>query len=159
MVFSKESFTFKCSSDNFKNEISHPRVTDKAYLAALPIVEVSAKKITVNPGLGKANFEHRFVSAKADALSVIGDQITFSDADGIAVERRNARKQLQQNRIFAQDYMMDWVDQEFYFYDSKKCHRDTEEYILPAVQRDMILGTNYNSIQTGAAIWTKFKNI
>ena len=152
---SKESFTFKCSSDNFKNEISHPRVTDKAYLAALPIVEVSAKTITVNPGLGKANFEHRFVSAKADALSVIGDQITFSDADGIAVERRNARKQLQQNRIFAQDYMMDWVDQEFYFYDSKKCHRDTEEYILPAVQRDMILGTNYNSIQTGAAYRTK----
>ena len=147
--------TFTCASDNFKTQISHPRKVDKAYLAALPIVEVSAKTITVNPGLGKANFEHRFVEAKDDAVSVIGEAITFSDNTGIDVNKRNARKQLQQNRTFVQDYMMDWVDDEFYFYDSGKCHRDTEEYILPAVQRDVMLGTNYNAIQTGAAYRTK----
>jgi len=151
----KESFTFTCSSDNFKTEISHPRASEKAYLAALPIIETSANTITVNPGLTAANYEHRFVSAKADAVSVIGEQITFSDNVAISADKRNARKQLQANREFIQDHMMDWVDQEFYFYDSKKCHRDTEEYILPAVQRDMILGTNYNSIQTGAAYRTK----
>ena len=151
----KESFTFTCSSDNFKTEISHPRASEKAYLAALPIIETSANTITVNPGLTAANYEHRFVSAKADAVSVIGEQITFSDNVAISADKRNARKQLQANREFIQDHMMDWVDQEFYFYDSKKCHRDTEEYILPAVQRDMILGTNYNSIQTGAAYRSK----
>jgi hypothetical protein len=147
--------TFTCASDNFKTQISHPRKVDKAYLAALPIVAVSAKTITVNPGLGKANFEHRFVEAKDHAVSVIGDAITFSDNSSIDVNKRNARAGLQLNREFVQDYMMDWVDNEFYFYDSKKCHRDTEEYILPAVQRDVMLGTNYNSIQTGAAYRTK----
>ena len=151
----KESFTFKCSSDNYKTEISHPRVSEKAYLAALPIIEVSAKTITVNPGLTAANYEHVFVSALDNAVSVIGEQITFSDNANIAVTKRNARKQLQVNREFIQDYMMCWVDDEFYFYDSKKCHRDTEQYILPAVQRDLMLGTNYNSIQTGAAYRTK----
>ena len=151
----KESFTFTCSSDNFRSEISHPRTTEKAYLAALPIIETSAKTITVNPGLTAANFEHRFVSAKTNAVSVIGEQITFSDNIAIGADKLNARKQLQLNKEFVQDYMMDWVDNEFYFYDSKKCHRDTEQYILPAVQRDLMLGTNYNSIQTGAAYRSK----
>ena len=151
----ENGFTFTCSSDNFKTQISHPRKSEKAYLAALPIIEVSAKTITVNPGLTHANFEHRFVEAKDDAVSVIGEAIRFSDNSSIDANKRNARKQLQQNREFVQDYMMDWVDNEFYFYDSKKCHRDTEEYILPAVQRDLMLGTNYNSIQTGAAYRTK----
>ena len=151
----EESFTFTCSSDNFKTQISHPRKSEKAYLAALPITDVSAKTITVNPGLTAANYEHRFISAKDDAVSVIGEEITFSDNLNIPANNRNARKQLQQNKEFVQDYMMDWVDDEFYFYDSKKCHRDTEEYILPAVQRDLILGTNYNAIQTGAAYRTK----
>ena len=151
----EESFTFTCSSDNFKTKISHPRKSEKAYLAALPIIEVSAKTITVNPGLTHANFEHRFVSAKEGAVTVIGEEITFSDNSAIPADKRNARKMLQGNREFVQDYMMDWVDNEFYFYDSKKCHRDTEEYILPAVQRDVMLGTNYNSIQTGAAYRTK----
>ena len=151
----EESFTFKCSSDNFKAEISHPRKTEKAYLAALPIIEVSAETITVNPGLTAANYEHRFVKAESDSVSVIGEEITFSDSTSISADKRNARKQLQLNKEFVQDYMMDWVDNEFYFYDSKKCHRDTEEYILPAVQRDLVLGTNYNSIQTGAAYRTK----
>ena len=151
----EESFTFTCSSDNFRTQISHPRKSEKAYLAALPIIEVSAKTITVNPGLTHANFEHRFVSAKEGAVTLIGEEITFSDNAAIPVDKRNARKALQANREFVQDYMMDWVDNEFYFYDSKKCHRDTEQYILPAVQRDLMLGTNYNSIQTGAAYRTK----
>ena len=151
----EESFTFKCSSDNFKSEISHPRKSEKAYLAALPVIDVSAKTITVNPGLTAANYEHVFVKAENSAVSVIGEEITFSDNASISANKRNARKQLQINKEFVQDYMMDWVDNEFYFYDSKKCHRDTEEYILPAVQRDLVLGTNYNSIQTGAAYRTK----
>ena len=151
----EESFTFTCSSDNFKTKISHPRKAEKAYLAALPIVAVSAKTITVNPGLTAANFEHRFVEAKENSVSVIGQAITFSDNVGIAANKRNARAQLQTNKEYVQDYMMQWADNEWYFYDSKKCHRDTEEYILPAVQRDLILGTNYNAIQTGAAYRTK----
>ena len=151
----EESFTFTCSSDNFKTKLSHPRKSEKAYLAALPIVAKSAKTITVNPGLTAANFEHRFVEAKDNAVSVIGNAITFSDNSGISADKRNARKHLQANKEFVQDYMMEWADNEWYFYDSKKCHRDTEEYILPAVQRDMILGTNYNAIQTGAAYRTK----
>ena len=151
----EKSFTFTCSSDNFKTKLSHPRKSEKAYLAALPIVAKSAKTITVNPGLTAANFEHRFVEAKENAVSVIGEAITFSDNVGISADKRNARKHLQANKEYVQDYMMQWADDEFYFYDSKKCHRDTEEYILPAVQRDMILGTNYNAIQTGAAYRTK----
>ena len=151
----EESFTFTCSSDNFKTKISHPRKSEKAYLAALPIVAVSAKTITVNPGLTAANFEHRFVEASDNAVSVIGSLLTYSDNTGISVDKRNARKILQANKEYIQDYMMEWADGEWYFYDSKKCHRDTEEYILPAVQRDLILGTNYNAIQTGAAYRTK----
>ena len=151
----EESFTFTCSSDNFKTKISHPRKSEKAYLAALPIVAASAKTITVNPGLTAANFEHRFVEASDNAVSVIGQLLTYSDNVGISVDKRNARKQLQANKEYIQDYMMQWAEDEWYFYDSKKCHRDTEEYILPAVQRDLILGTNYNAIQTGAAYRTK----
>ena len=151
----EESFTFTCSSDNFKTKISHPRKSEKAYLAALPIVAASAKTITVNPGLTAANFEHRFVEASDNAVSVIGQLLTYSDNAGISVDKRNARKQLQANKEYIQDYMMQWAEDEWYFYDSKKCHRDTEEYILPAVQRDLILGTNYNAIQTGAAYRTK----
>ena len=151
----EESFTFTCSSDNFKTPIKHPRRSEKAYLAALPIIAVSAKTITVNPGMTAAAFEHRFVEAADNSISVIIEELTFSDNAAIDVNKRNARKQLQQNREFIQDYMMDWAENEWFFYDSIKCKRDTEEYILPAVQRDVILGTNYNSIQTGAAYRTK----
>ena len=151
----KESFIFTCSGDNYATEKAHPRITEKAYLAALPIIAVSAKTITVNPGMSNDKSEHRFVRAADDCVIVVGDALTFSDNSAIGVDKRNARKQLQTNREFIQDYMMDWVDNEFYVYDAKKCHRDTEEYILPAVQRDIMLGTNYNSIQTGAAYRTK----
>ena len=151
----EESFTFTCSSDNFKTPIKHPRRSEKAYLAALPIIAVSAKTITVNPGMTAAAFEHRFVEAADNSISVILEELTFSDNAAIDVNKRNARKQLQQNREFIQDYMMDWAENEWFFYDSIKCKRDTEEYILPAVQRDVILGTNYNAIQTGAAYRSK----
>ena len=150
-----ESFTFTCTSDNNATEIVHPRKHEKAHKSALPVTAVTAGTITVNVGASAANFVHTFVSVLDNAVSVLGSEIVFSDDANIPVAKRNARKQLQSNKQFIQDHMENWADQEFYFYDSDKCQRDTSEYILPAVARDVMLGTNYNAIITGAAYRTK----
>ena len=146
-----ESLVFTCASDNNTIEYAHPRKTDPAYKAVLPVIAVGSDSITVNVGSTGYSSEHTFVRAEDGAISVIADSITFSDNAAIDVNKRNARKQLQNNKEFVQDYMMTWADNEWFFYDSAKCQRDTLEYILPAVKRDMTTGTNFNSIQAGIA--------
>jgi len=156
VTIADEAFTFTCDSDGNKLEISHPRKSDTFnYRRAIPIDEVSAKTITINAGTTGANFAHTFVSAKPSSVSVLGEALTFSDDAGIPADKRNARKQLQANKEFIQDYMEGWAENQWYFYDSKKCERDTKEYIMPAVQRDLLLGTNFNAYQTGIAYRSK----
>ena len=51
-----------------------------------------------------------------------------------------AREVVQVNRDLIINEFVDWIDNndEFYAYDSVKCERDVQEYILPAVKYDMI---------------------
>ena len=82
------------------------------------------------------------------------DPIVFSDNVAIPADKRNARTQLQNNRTYIQDHIMGYINDTYFIYDADKCQRDTAEYILPAVQRDLALGTNFNSIQTGIAYYS-----
>jgi uncharacterized protein YjbI with pentapeptide repeats len=152
ILLSPGSFVFSCDTDGNVLEYAHPRLTDVSNMAALPITAVTATTITVSAGNGTGYAGvHTLVSVADDAVSVLGSAITFSDSALIAASKRNARKQLQTNRAFIQDYMMDWAENEWFFYDSKKCQRDTKEYIVPAILRDTVTGTNFNSIQSGIA--------
>ena len=146
-----EAFTFTCDTDNNKLEFKHPRKSDPAFKSAMPITAKTATTITLNVGSTGYKGVHTFVEALDNSVIVLGSAITFSDNANIPADKRNARKQLQANRAFIQDYMMGWADNEWFFYDSAKCQRDMKEYIIPAVTRDMQLGTNFNSIQSGIA--------
>ena len=149
------SFKFTCEADGNTVVKIHPTKADPAYRALLPITAVTANTITVNVGDGGGyKGAHTFVSAEKSSVSVLGTSITFSDDASISEDKRNARKLLQANREYIQDYMMTWAENEWYFYDSDKCQRDTSEYILPAVKRDMITGSTYNAIQAGFAYRT-----
>ena len=151
ITLAPESLTFSCDTDGNVLEYSHPRTTDPAYNAALPILSVTSTEFTVNVGATGYKGVHTFVKADRESVSVVGNEITFSDNVGIPADNKNARKQLQANKTFIQDYMMDWADNNFFMYDSEKCQRDTQEYIIPAIQRDMITGTTFNAIQSGIA--------
>ena len=146
-----ESLQFTCDTDNNTLIFSHPRLGDPATSSALPILSVTSTTFTVNVGATPYKGVHTFVKAEFDSVSVVGTEITFSDSTSISADRRNARKQLQTNKDYIQSYMMDWADSNYFLYDSEKCQRDTQEYILPAVKRDMVSGSNFNAIQSGIA--------
>ena len=151
ILLAPESFTFSCDTDGNVLQYAHPRASDPAFKSALPITAVTADTITVNVGSTGYSGVHTLVKVADNAVAVLGSAIEFSDDSNIPADKRNARKQLQANREFIQDYMMNWADAEWFFYDSKKCQRDMKEYIVPAVLRDMQSGTNFNSIQAGIA--------
>ena len=131
-------------------EISHPRPSDPLFKHPTPVLERTAKTITFNSGdAGGYTGIHSFVRAVNFAISHIETGIRFSDNAAISVDRRNARKQLQANKKYIQDYMFGWIDYNYFNYDADKCERDVTKYILPAVQRDILLGTNFNAVQTG----------
>ena len=146
-----EAFTFTCDTDGNKVELVHPRKSDPAFRSALPIRSKTATTITVNVGATGYKGTHTLKSVLDGAVIELGSEITYSDNTNIPANKRNARKQLQANKKYIQDYMMGWADDEWFFYDSKKCQRDMKSYIVPAVLRDGLLGTNYNSIQSGIA--------
>ena len=151
ILLSAEAFTFTCDTDGNQLELKHPRKSDPAFKSALPITSKTASTITVNVGSTGYSGTHTLKDVADNAVIVLGSEITFSDDANIPADKRNARKQLQTNKTFIQDYMMTWADNEWFFYDSKKCQRDMESYIVPAVLRDMQTGTNFNSIQSGIA--------
>jgi uncharacterized protein YjbI with pentapeptide repeats len=151
VLLSPESFTFVCDTDGNQLQFKHPRKTDPAFKSLLPIISTTATTITLNVGSTGYNGAHTLVDVANDSVIVIGSKIEFSDNAAIDVNRRNARKQLQANREFIQNYMMNWADNEWFFYNSAKCQRDMKNYIVPAVLRDMQSGTNFNSIQSGIA--------
>ena len=151
VTFADNSFTFTCDTDGNKVELSHPRPTDPSYRTAVPIIATTLDTITVNTGTTGYKGVHTFVEATRNAVSVVGEEITFSNDASIPLDQRNARIQLQNNKTFIQDYMMDWADSNFYMYDSIKCQRDTNEYIIPAIQRDMLTGSNFMTVAAGKA--------
>jgi len=151
VLLGSEAFKFTCSTDNNLTEIVHPRKSDPAFKSALPITSTTSTTITVNVGTTGYTGVHTLVSVADDAVSVLGSAIEFSDDAAIPADKRNARKQLQSNREFIQDYMMNWADAEWFFYNSAKCQRDMKDYIVPSVLRDTLTGTNFNSIQSGIA--------
>ena len=151
ILLEPEGFTFTCATDGNVVQLKHPRKSDPAFKSALPITSTTATTITVNVGSTGYNGVHTLVSVKDSAVAVLGSAITFSDDTAISADKRNARAKLQHNRTWIQNYMMNWADEEWFFYDSEKCQRDTKEYIVPAAMRDMQLGTNFNAIQAGIA--------
>lgn len=151
VLLSQEAFTFVCNTDGNQLQLKHPRKTDPAYRSLLPIVATTPTTITLNVGSTGYSGVHTLIDVADDAVTVIGSKIEFSDDVAIDENRRNARKQLQSNREFIQNYMMTWANNEWFFYNSAKCQRDMKNYIVPAVLRDMQSGTNFNSIQSGIA--------
>ena len=146
-----ESITFTCDTNNNLTEIVHPRKSDPTFNRAIPILAATSTTITLNVGTTGYTGVHTFVDALDNSIVELGSTITFSDDDNIPSAKKNARKLLQANKEFIQDYMMAWADEEWFFYDSDKCQRDMKQHIVPAVLRDSLSGTNFNSIQSGIA--------
>ena len=151
VLLAEGGLTFSCGTDGNVITISHPRVTDPAYNSPLEILAATSTSITVNVGKSFYTGAHTFVSALDNSVIELGSAITFSDDVAIPADQRNARKQLQANRTFIQDLVMGYIDDNYFRYDSDKCTRDMLQYILPAVERDIITGTNFNALQTGIA--------
>ena len=149
ILIAESGITFSCGTDGNVTQISHPRPTDPAFNSPIEILETTGTTITINVGKSFYTGVHTFVSADSNSIIELGSEITFSDNAAIPADQRNARKQLQSNREFVQDLVMGYIDNNYFRYDSNKCTRDILEYILPAVQRDIITGTNFNAIQTG----------
>jgi len=140
-----------CDRDNNVSRTGYPRATDPAANSPIEVIGANETKITVNVGKSFDTSAHTFIEAEDDSVITLGSPIAFSDDAGISADRRNARKQLQLNRNFLQDNVMGYIDDNYFLYDSAKCERDMLQYILPAIQRDIITGTNFNSKQTGIA--------
>ncbi len=144
-----EGFKFTCEADGDTVVKVHPTASDPTYKNALPITAKSGISITVNVGDSGYLGDHTFVDALDNSVIVLGSQLEFSDDASLSADKRNARKQLQANKQYIQDYMEGWAENKWFFYDSNKCQRDTKDHIVPGVLRDMQLGTNYNSVYTG----------
>ena len=151
VLVSEGGITFSCGTDGNVINISHPRPTDPVFKSPIEILDVTATTITTNVGRSFYTGIHTFVSALPNSVIEMGSEITWSDDTNIPVDNRNARKQIQANREFIQDQTLGYIDDNYFRYDSEKCSRDVLEYILPAVERDLITGSNFNSIQTGVA--------
>tara|TARA_R110000868_G_scaffold83300_8_gene235186 strand:+ start:660 stop:11768 length:11109 start_codon:yes stop_codon:yes gene_type:complete len=151
VTFADEAFTFSCDTDGNVIQLSHPRASDPSYRTAVPITFATTDTITVNTGKTPYTGVHTFVSATRNAVSVVGQAITFSNDANIVSEKIYARQQLQINKSYIQDSMMTWAESNFFMYDSEKCQRDVNEYILPAVSRDLLTGSNFMAIQSGIA--------
>jgi hypothetical protein len=142
---------FTCSRDNHTTRHAYPRASDPAAGAPIEVLGANETTITINVGASAIVDEHRFVEALSQSVSILGADIRWSDNASIAADNKNARKQLQANKTFLADYVEGYIDETYFRYDSKKCRRDTQKYILPAVERDILTGSNYNAIQTGIA--------
>ena len=157
ILLAPNSITFSCEGDGSVTQLSHPRAIagdgkpDPAYKTPLEIEEITSTTITINVGPSAYVAPHTFVSATPNAISVLGSEIVFSDNAAIEADKRNARKQLQANKEFIQDLVIGYIDNNYFRYDSAACRRDVSDYILPAVQRDIVTGTNFNAIQSGIA--------
>ena len=150
VLLKQNGLVFTCSSDNNTTRHSYPRPTDPAAGSPIEVIGATPSKIVVNVGPGSGG-THTFVEALPNAVSALGSDIRWSDSTSISADKRNARKQLQKNREFLQELVLGYIDENYFRYNSDKCKRDIEEYIVPAVERDILTGTNYNAIQTGIA--------
>ena len=142
---------FTCDRDNNVARSGYPRATDPAAGTPIEVIGANATKITVNVGKAAIVDNHTFIEALPNAISILGSAIAWSDSVTIAADKRNARKQLQDNKEFLQDLVLGYIDNTYFRYDSNKCRRDITSYIVPAVERDILTGSNYNAIQTGIA--------
>ena len=142
---------FTCDRDNHSSRHAYPRATDPAAGTPVEVLGANETTITINVGASAIVDEHKFVEALSNSVSVLGNDVRWSNDSSIAADNRNARKQLQANKTFLQDYVEGYIDNTYFRYDSNKCRRDTKQYILPAVERDILTGSNYNAIQTGIA--------
>ena len=142
---------FTCDRDNNRTRHAYPRSSDPASRTPLEVIGANAASITINVGKSDLIDKHTFVEALTSAVSILGSEIEWSDSTDISADKRNARKQLQDNREFLQDLVLGYIDNTYFRYNSDKCSRDIQSYILPAVERDILTGSNYNAIQTGLA--------
>lgn len=81
------------------------------------------------------------------------DPLVFSDT-GID-EHANARDQLQTNRAFIIDELIDWITDEYpsFVYDESLCRRDTG-YIIDALSHDLNYNTNIATILNAESYFT-----
>jgi len=153
---SPNGITYSCANNVTLQtiSISHPRPSDPLFKNPTQVLETTPYTITFNSGdAGGYTGAHSYESTLENSIQVVGTGIRFSDNASISADKINARKQLQSNKKYIQDYMMGWIDSNYFIYDSEKCARDVQKHILPAVQQDMVLGTNFNSVQTGVGYY------
>jgi len=151
VILKPGSISFSCEGDGTVTTLSHPRVGDPAYRSPLEIEATTPTSITINVGPAAYVAPHTFVSADVNSVILASSKIRFSDNTNIISSKRNARIQLQNNKNFIQDHMMGYIDYNYFRYDSEKCERDVIQHILPAIERDIITGTNFNAKQAGVA--------
>ena len=151
VLLKRGGFTMTCSRDNHTTRAYYPKAGYPADETPVEVLGAVPHKITVDVGTQPFAFEYQFIEAAQGAVTVLGDTIKWSDSASIPANKRNARKQLQRNRTFLMDYVDGYLDETYFRYDSAKCRRDVREYILPAVERDLLTGSNYNAYQTGLA--------
>jgi len=77
---------------------------------------------------------------------------TFPAPTPASQELIDANRLLQANRDFLVEDTIKYIANNYFVYDSAKCARDTA-LILDAVTYDLVLGTNYNSVQAGLAYY------
>ena len=155
VFFKPESITFSCEGDGKVTQLSHPRPHDPTYKTPVEIDSVTSNSITVLVGPSAYVAPHTFVSADVNSVILANSKIYFSDDTSITASKRNARIQLQENKEFIQDLVLGYIDYNYFRYDSEKCERDVLKHILPAVERDIITGSNYNAKQAGIAYRSK----
>ena len=142
---------FTCDRDNNTTRHAYPRASDPAAGTPIEVIGSTDTKIVINVGKSDLIDNHTFVESLTNAVSILGSEITWSDSSSIPADKRSARKQLQANREFLQELVLGYIDDTYFRYNSDKCQRDIKSYILPAVERDILTGSNYNAIQTGIA--------
>ena len=151
VLLKQSGLIFTCDRDNNTTRHAYPRASDPANGSPIEVIGVTDTKIVVNVGKSDLIDTHTFVEALPNAVSILGSAITWSDSSSIPADKRSARQQLQSNREFLQELVLGYIDENYFRYNSDKCKRDIEDYIVPAVERDILTGTNYNAIQTGIA--------
>jgi len=96
------------------------------------------------------NFDHVLEAIEYGTLPSEGYSYP---APGPATQARiDSVRLIQANKDFLIEDTIQYVNNQYYIYDSAKCRRDTE-LILKAVTDDLQMGTNYNSVTAGLSYY------
>jgi len=161
-VATKGNYWGRLNGISYRSPISYLVVNEQLTETTGSINHLKDSIVSTNGGIfGNAGSEliSRVNSSLNETLNILengeeaANPIIFSDTG--KSDQTAARELVQSNRELIINDFVDWIDNndDFYAYDSAKCERDVQEYILPAVKFDMMLDTNYNTENAGLAYY------